>query len=182
MYNLRRSATNTASYSHYQLANICRISTRFIHVDKVSEKDRLKKLKQAKSGRPFVAGLKDYKWIQPYLPHGEHHGKGHNYAMFASGTQRATGFVLVIGWTAAALLSFPGLPITILPIVIEAIKTVPIIHGTVKGGIAFSFGYHGVKNYFMPRMTYLDLSAAHHAAFYAITAGLGCAGIAMFVV
>ena len=88
---------------------------------------------------------------------------------------------MLTGWTAVGLLSLPGLPVTLLPAVIEGVKSVPFIHAAVKGGIAFSFGYHGTKNLFMPRMPRLDIENVHKAAAFAIAGGLGCAGVAMFL-
>merc|ERR1719464_945066 len=103
-------------------------------------------------------------------------------AGLASGAQRVTGFALVLGWTTAGLLSMPGLPVTVLPVFIEAIKTVPVLHGLIKGGIAFSFGFHGTKNAFMPRMKRLDLNGVHRAAMFAIIGGFTCTGAAVFLI
>eukprot|EP00485_Elphidium_margaritaceum_P007896 CAMPEP_0202708542 /NCGR_PEP_ID=MMETSP1385-20130828/20724_1 /ASSEMBLY_ACC=CAM_ASM_000861 /TAXON_ID=933848 /ORGANISM="Elphidium margaritaceum" /LENGTH=179 /DNA_ID=CAMNT_0049367543 /DNA_START=69 /DNA_END=608 /DNA_ORIENTATION=- len=103
-------------------------------------------------------------------------------AGLASGAQRATGFALILGWTTAGLLSLPGLPVTVLPIFIEGIKSVPIIHATVKAGVAFSFGYHGTKNYFMPRADPLNIVNVHRAATYAILAGISLTGVAVFMI
>ena len=87
-----------------------------------------------------------------------------------------------IGWTTAGLLSLPGLTITVLPIFIEGIKYVQFFHALVIGGVAFSFGYHGTKNLFMPRLPRLDVASVHKAATYAIIGGTLCMGIAVFVI
>ena len=147
--------SNFPKFSDFKLKpyQITALSTRFFKVNRQSKQERSQNLERDKAKRPFVEGLKNYKWIQPLNsqdnPSETSMTKNRfiqNYAMVASGTQRATGFVLVIGWTSAALLSLPGLPITTLPIVIEAIKTVPIIQATIKGGVAFCFGTHGTQN------------------------------------
>merc|ERR1712176_1638222 len=149
---------------HSHTPYIC--ATRHLDVKVVSAQDNIKATQQLSAERPISPHFNIYKWP---------------FAGLASGTQRVTGFVLVVGWTSAGLLSLPVLPVTVLPIIIEAIKTVPFIHATVKGGVAFCFGYHGTKNFFMPRMQRLNLDNVHKAAAYAIIVGLSCAGVAMFL-
>ena len=80
------------------------------------------------------------------------------------------------------IITTTGLPVTVLPIFIEAIKTVPVLHGLVKFGVSFSFGYHGTKNFFMPRMQRLDLVHVKKAAACAIAGGLVCSGVAVFLI
>merc|ERR1719297_657039 len=135
-------------------------ATRHFDVKVVSAGDQKQMKAELSSVRPISPHFNIYKWP---------------IAGLASGAQRVTGFTLVVGWTAVGLLSLPGLPITLLPAVIEAVKSVPFIHATVKGGIAFAFGYHGTKNLFMPRMEVLNIEGVHRAAYFAIAGGLSCA-------
>merc|ERR1712154_461143 len=143
------------------------MGTRHLDVKVVSAQDNIKATQQLSAERPISPHFNIYKWP---------------FAGLASGTQRVTGFALVLGWTTAGLLSLPGLPVTVLPVFIETIKTVPVLHGLVKAGVAFSFGYHGTKNWFMPRMATLDIESVHRAAAYAIIGGLTCTGISLFLI
>mmetsp|Transcript_77715 Transcript_77715/g.69554 ORF Transcript_77715/g.69554 Transcript_77715/m.69554 type:complete len:175 (-) Transcript_77715:144-668(-) len=158
------SATPTQMIHHQHTPYL--MAARHLDVKVVSAKDNAQHTKQLEADRPISPHFTIYKWP---------------FAGLASGTQRVTGFALVLGWTTAGLLSLPGLPITVLPIFIEGIKSVPFIHALVKGGVAFSFGYHGTKNLFMPRLPRLDVESVHKAATYAIIGGTLCMGIAVFV-
>eukprot|EP01084_Bolivina_argentea_P146467 256435_1 len=142
-------------------------AVRHIDVKTVSIKDNNAAYDQLASERPISPNFKIYKFPTAGL---------------LSGTQRVTGVALILGWTTAGLLSLPGLPITVLPIVIEAIKSVPVAHAAVKFGVAFSFGYHGTKNFFMPRLPRLDVESVHRAGAYAIAAGLTFSGVALFLI
>eukprot|EP00483_Globobulimina_turgida_P001493 UN01495 len=142
-------------------------ATRHIDIKVVSAQDHEENSAKLSAARPTSPAFKIYKFP---------------LAGIASGTQRATGFALILGWTTAGLLSLPGLPITVLPVFIEGIKSVPILHGLVKFGVAFSFGYHGTKNAFMTRLPTLDVNNVHRAAGLAIMAGLTLSGIAVFLI
>eukprot|EP00483_Globobulimina_turgida_P010301 UN10320 len=139
-------------------------ATRHIDIKVVSAQDYQENSAKLSSARPTSPAFKIYKFP---------------LAGLASGTQRVTGFALILGWTTAGLLSLPGLPISILPVFIEGIKAVPILHGLVKFGVAFSFGYHGTKNVFMTRMPTLDVNNVHRAAGIAMIAGITLSGIAV---
>eukprot|EP01084_Bolivina_argentea_P173918 301265_1 len=141
-------------------------ATRHVDVRIVSEQDNLRSSENLASTRPISPHFKIYKFP---------------LAGLASGTQRATGVALILGWTTAGLLSLPGLPITTLPIFISFIKSVPALHGLVKFGVAFSFGYHGTKNLFMARLPRLDVESVHRAAAYAMISGITCTGIVLFL-
>eukprot|EP01083_Nonionella_stella_P286207 974089_1 len=140
---------------------------RHIDVKIISPQDNQQNAIKLASARPTAPAFKIYKFP---------------LAGLASGAQRATGFALILGWTTAGLLSLPGLPITTLPIFIEGIKSVPVLHALVKTGVAFSFGYHGTKNLLMPRMARLDVAGVHNAAAIAIIAGITCTGIVVFLI
>ena len=56
-----------------------------------------------------------------------------------------------------------------------------MIHGIVKGGIGFSFAYHGVKNTMITTTDTLTVEAVNRLAMISIAAGVGVAGICMFI-
>eukprot|EP00484_Ammonia_sp_Unknown_P025572 CAMPEP_0197029814 /NCGR_PEP_ID=MMETSP1384-20130603/9184_1 /TAXON_ID=29189 /ORGANISM="Ammonia sp." /LENGTH=175 /DNA_ID=CAMNT_0042459051 /DNA_START=41 /DNA_END=568 /DNA_ORIENTATION=+ len=140
---------------------------RHIDVKVVSPKENVQMNANVAAQRPTSPHFGIYKWP---------------LAGLASGTQRATGFALILGWTTAGLLSLPGLPVTVLPAFIEGIKAVPVLHALVKTGVAFSFGFHGTKNTIMTRLPRLDVESVHKAAAYAMIGGFTCTGIALFFI
>eukprot|EP00483_Globobulimina_turgida_P010307 UN10327 len=87
-------------------------ATRHIEIKVVSARDHEENSAKLSAARPTSPAFKIYKFPR---------------AGMASGTQRATGFALILGWTTAGLLSLPGVPSTVLPVFIEGIKSVPMI-------------------------------------------------------
>ena len=140
--SMRSTTTTTASHKEIKI---------------VSANDRAEHKTRVESIRPISPHFTIYKWP---------------FAGLASGTQRATGFALVVAWSVAGLLALPVFPVTALPAVIEGIKAAPIVHGVVKGGLAFSFAYHGTKNTLITRQSNLTVPNVDALAKKAIAAGL----------
>merc|ERR1719384_1183706 len=68
------------------------------------------------------------------------------YAALASITNRVCGVTLSMGFLALGALSFPGLPVSLLPSVVNGIQAMPALYMPLKSVTVFALGYHTVKS------------------------------------